>query len=84
MASPASREGTVVELGVCRYSRGVILGSETHSPLSALELFVFPALFVLLAFLPFVHKESVHWKSQLKQGEIKREASERDSHYTRL
>lgn len=47
-------------------------------------LFVLPALFVLLAFLSFVHKESVHWKSQLKQGEIKREASERDSHYTRL
>lgn len=82
--SSQQREDTVVEPGACRYPRGAILGSETHSPSSVLALFVLPALFVLLTSLSFVPKESVHWKSQLKQGEIKREVSERDGHYARL
>lgn len=81
---PASREGVVADPGACWCPRGAILGPDTHSSPFALELFVSLVLFILLDFLPFIHKESVHWKSQLKQGEIKREASGRDSHHTRI
>lgn len=54
------------------YPRAGILGPDIHVPPFALELFVFWLCFVLFWFFSlFVHKESVHWKSQLKQERLK-------------